>query len=121
MGATRREILAGLTAGGVASRAAAQEATMIVPFFIGDHSDRADVRFARPNTQIYDAHVVALYQWVCARYLVGVKAAGTKASAVKLGSRPNFRKNYVGFPNPVPSRNNWGSIIEIRNSPYISI
>jgi hypothetical protein len=34
MGATRREILAGLTAGGVASRAAAQEATMIVPFQI---------------------------------------------------------------------------------------
>ena len=25
------------------------------------------VRFARPNIQIYDAHVVDLYQWVCAR------------------------------------------------------
>ena len=34
----------------------------------GDHSDRADVRFARPDIQIYDAHVVDLYQWVCARY-----------------------------------------------------
>src|SRR6267154_4600207 len=34
----------------------------------GDHSDRADVRFARPNIQIYDAHAVDLYQWVCARY-----------------------------------------------------
>jgi len=32
-----------------------------------DHSDRADVRFARLNIQIYDAHVVDLYQWVCAR------------------------------------------------------
>jgi hypothetical protein len=63
-----------------------------------DHSDRADVRFARPNIQIYDAHVVDLYQWVCARYLVGVKGAETKASAVKLGSRPNFRKDYAGFP-----------------------
>ena len=27
------------------------------------------VQFARPNIQIYDAHVVDLYQWVCARYL----------------------------------------------------
>jgi hypothetical protein len=34
---------------------------------------------ARPNIQIYDAHVVDLYQWVCARYLVGVKGAETKA------------------------------------------
>ena len=42
-------------------------------------ADRADVRFARPNIQIYDAHVVDLYQWVCARYLVGVKGAETKA------------------------------------------
>ena len=46
----------------------------------GDHFDRADVRFVRPNIQIYDAHVVDLYQWVCARYLVGVKAAKTKAN-----------------------------------------
>jgi hypothetical protein len=28
----------------------------------------ADIRFARPNIQIYDAHAVDLYQWVCARY-----------------------------------------------------
>jgi hypothetical protein len=40
--------------------------------------DRADVRFIRPNIQIYDAHVVDLYQWVCAQYLVGVKGAETK-------------------------------------------
>jgi hypothetical protein len=33
-GATKREILVGLAAGGVASRAAAQEVTMIVPFQI---------------------------------------------------------------------------------------
>jgi len=45
----------------------------------GDHSDRADVRFARPNIQIHDAHVVDLYQWVCARYLVCVKGAETKS------------------------------------------
>jgi hypothetical protein len=37
------------------------------------------VRLARPNIQIYDAHVVDLYQWVCARYLVGAKGAETKA------------------------------------------
>ena len=45
----------------------------------GDHSDRADVRFARANIQIYDARVVVLYQWVCAPYLVGAKGAETKA------------------------------------------
>lgn len=56
-----------------------------------DHFDRADVRFVRPNIQIYDAHVVDLYQRVCARYLVDVKGAETKATRVKLGSRPNFR------------------------------
>jgi hypothetical protein len=28
----------------------------------GDHSDCADVRFARPNIQIYDTHIVDLYQ-----------------------------------------------------------
>ena len=41
--------------------------------------DRADVRFIRPTIQIYDAHVVDQYQWVCAQYLVGVKGAETKA------------------------------------------
>ena len=66
----------------------------------GDHSDRADVRFARPNIQIYDAYVVDLYQWVCARYFVGVEAQKQRQSAVKLGSRPNFRTDHVGFQNP---------------------
>jgi hypothetical protein len=37
------------------------------------------VRLVRPNIQIYDTHVVDLYQWVCARYRVGVKGAETKA------------------------------------------
>jgi hypothetical protein len=45
----------------------------------GDHSDRADVRFARASIQIYDARVVDLYQWVYARYLIGVKGAETRA------------------------------------------
>src|ERR1700730_14000710 len=62
--------------------------------------DRTDVRFVRPNIQIYDAHVVDLYQWVSAQYLVGVKGAETKAKRVKLGSRPNFRAVYAGSPNP---------------------
>jgi hypothetical protein len=35
------------------------------------------VRFARRNIQIYDAHVVDLYQWISARYLIGVKGAET--------------------------------------------
>jgi hypothetical protein len=42
-------------------------------------SNCADVRFARPNIQIYDAHVVDLYQRVFARYLVGVRGADTTA------------------------------------------
>jgi hypothetical protein len=41
--------------------------------------DRADVRFARVNIQVYDARAVDLYQWIRARYLVGVKGAETKA------------------------------------------
>jgi len=61
-------------------------------------SDRAHIRFARPNIQIYDAHGVDLYQWVCARYFVGVKVQRQRQSAVKLGSRPNFRTD---FPSPV--------------------
>ena len=40
---------------------------------------RADVRFVRPKIQVYEAHVVDLYQWVCARYLAGVKDVDTKA------------------------------------------
>jgi hypothetical protein len=31
------------------------------------------VVFVLPNIQIYDTHVVDLYEWVCARYPVGVK------------------------------------------------
>ena len=40
--------------------------------------DRTDVRFVRPNIQIYDAYVVDLYQWVSAQYLVGMKGTETK-------------------------------------------
>ena len=56
----------------------------------GNHSNRADVRFARPNIQIYDAHVVDLYQWVAARYFVGVKDAETKKQ-----SGANHRKTTI--------------------------
>jgi hypothetical protein len=44
------------------------------------------IRFARPNIQIYDARVVDLYQWVCARCLVGVKRAEELAEGEELGS-----------------------------------
>jgi hypothetical protein len=81
---------------------------------------RADVRFARPNIQIYDAHIVDLYQWVCARYFVGVKGAETKASVVKLGSRPNFRTDHAGFPKPVPPRSSPG-VNRRKTQHYISI
>src|SRR5260370_6021583 len=88
----------------------------------GDHADRADVRFARPNIQIYDAHVVDLYQWVCARHFVGVKGAETKASAVKLGSRPNFRKDYASFSKLCPvQKQSGGQPSKYENLPYISI
>ena len=39
----------------------------------------AGVRFARPNIQIHDAHVVDLVPMGLCRYLVGVKGAETKA------------------------------------------
>jgi len=65
----------------------------------GDHSDRADVRFASASIQISDARVVDLYQWVYARYLIGVKGAETRQSAVKLGSRANFKTDHADFPS----------------------
>jgi hypothetical protein len=61
------------------------------------------VRSARRNIQVYDLRVVDLYQRVCARYLVVVKGAKQRQSAVKLGPRPNFRTDHAGFPNPVPT------------------
>jgi hypothetical protein len=39
-------------------------------------------RFARPNIQIYDARVVDLYEWVCARYLGGAKVQIQKQSVI---------------------------------------
>lgn len=39
------------------------------------------VRFARPNIQIYNAHAVDLYQWVCAQYRVGVKGCRNEGKA----------------------------------------
>jgi hypothetical protein len=62
----------------------------------GNHSNRADVRFARLNIQIYDAQVVDLYQWVAARYLVGVTDAETK-------------------------KQSWSTIEQNNNFPYISM
>jgi hypothetical protein len=45
-------------------------------------SDRTDVRFVRPDIRIYDARVVDLFQWDCARYLVGAKGQIQKQSAI---------------------------------------
>jgi hypothetical protein len=45
-----------------------------------------------------------------------------KQSAAKLGSRPNFRTDNAGFPNPVPPRRAIrGPTIKNKNLPYISI
>jgi hypothetical protein len=41
-------------------------------------------------------------------YSVGVEVQKQRQSAVKLGSRPNFRTDHAGFPNPVPPRSNPG-------------
>ena len=52
---------------------------------------RADVRFARPSIQVYDAHVVDLYQR-CARYLVGVKC------------RTKAKRRYARLSNQISER-----------------
>jgi hypothetical protein len=44
-----------------------------------------------------------------------------RQSAVKLGARPNFRKDHAGFPNPVPLRSNPGANHRNNNLSYISI
>jgi hypothetical protein len=64
-------------------------------------TDRADVRFARPNIQIYDAHVVDLYQWACARYLVGVNDAGDYGGE-SVGQLPLKDKAFSTFPDQNP-------------------
>jgi hypothetical protein len=51
------------------------------------------VRFARLNIQIYDAHVVDPYQWVCAQYLVGVKGAEAKAAGGESVSQSPLNDN----------------------------
>ncbi len=67
------------------------------------------VRFARPNIQIYDAHVVDLYQWVCARYLVGVKGADTKAKRDLSSALDRISERITLTSNPkVPSRGKSG-------------
>lgn len=71
------------------------------------------VRFARPNIQIYDAHVVDLYQWVCARYLVGVKGAETKAKRSQAWLSTEFENGSRWiFTNPVAPREIRRSAIE---------
>jgi hypothetical protein len=85
----------------------------------GDHSDRADVRFARPNIQIYDAHVVDLHQWVCARYLVGVEGAETKAQLSSALERISERITLASKPCPAQTQS--ASQTSKKDLPYISI
>ena len=56
------------------------------------------VRFSRPNIQIYDAHVIDLYQWVCARYLVGVKVQIQKQSAIRVLHATEFQNGSRRLP-----------------------
>jgi hypothetical protein len=79
------------------------------------------IRFARPNIQIYDARVVDLYQWVCARYLVGVKRAETRqahlSSALdRISERTTLAFQTLSRPEAIGSRPS-----KYENLPYISI
>jgi hypothetical protein len=88
----------------------------------GDHSDRADVRFARANIQIYDARMVDLYQWVCARYLVGVKGAETKAKRSQARLSTEFQKGLRWLSKPCPAqKQSGGQPSKYDNLLYISI
>jgi hypothetical protein len=55
------------------------------------------VVFVLPNIQIYDTHVVDLYEWVCARYPVGVKVQIQKQARSEFCTRVNFRTDHAGF------------------------
>ena len=68
----------------------------------GDHADRTDVRFARPNIQIYDAYVVDLYQWVCARYFVGVEVQNN--GKAQLSSALDRISEQITLASKTPSR-----------------
>ena|ERR1700726_189683 len=83
----------------------------------GDHSDRADVRFARPNIQIYDAHVVDLYQWGGARYLVGANGAEKNAKRSDSSSAPDriLERITLAFEILFHPEGNPGATIEKRN------
>jgi len=88
----------------------------------GDHSDRADVRFARANIQIYDARVFDLYRWVCARYLVGVKCAETKAKRSQARLSTEFQNGSRWLSKPCPAQEQSGGQPSKNNDlPYISI
>ena len=70
------------------------------------------VRFARPNIQIYDAHVVDLYQWVCARYLVGVRVqkqrqAQLSSALDRISERITLAFQTLSRPEAI-----WGSTTE---------
>jgi hypothetical protein len=65
---------------------------------------RADVRLARPNIQIYDVHVVDLYQWARARYFRWCGGCRYKSKArFGFGTRPNFRTDHADFQPKVRS------------------
>jgi hypothetical protein len=76
----------------------------------------------RPNIQIYDAHVVDLYQWVCPRYLVGVKGAETKAKAQLSPALDRISERITrAFQTLSRAEAIRAPTIENSNLPYISI
>jgi hypothetical protein len=83
--------------------------------------DRADVRFARPNIQIYDAHVVDLGQSAGARYLVGVSSAETKGKAQLCSALDRMSKRIMLAFQILAAQKQSGGHAEKRYFPYISI
>jgi hypothetical protein len=56
------------------------------------------VRFARPNIQIYDVRVVDHYQWVCARYRVGVRVQKQSKTQLSSGLDRISERITLAFP-----------------------
>src|SRR6266436_9376235 len=77
-------------------------------------SNCADIRFARPNIQIYDAHVVDLYQWVCARYLVSVKVQKQRQAQLSSALDRISERITLAFQTLSRPEATRGSTIEIR-------
>jgi hypothetical protein len=94
--------------------------TLIGALRNGDHSDRADCPICSPqypNLRRARSRPVPMGLCAVSRWCEGCRNKGK----VQFGSRPNFRTDHAGFPNPVPPRSNPGDQPSKNNNlPYIS-